>query len=113
LFYFSEMSDLSLLFKLDKIIQNFFLNEKYFKTTPNNLKKLVRTYYVISYDKNKNYISNYDNYNSIKRKRDFLTFRGKLNPEIHYKDEEIKKMFEKYQNKQLQNVEKDIGYNYF
>jgi RNA-directed DNA polymerase len=113
LFYFSEMSDLSLLFKLDKIIQNFFLNEKYFKTTPNNLKKLVRTYYVISYYKNKNYISNYDNYNSIKRKRDFLTFRGKLNPEIHYKDEEIKKMFEKYQNKQLQNVEKDIGYNYF
>lgn len=113
LFYFSEMSDLSLLFKLDKIIQNFFLNEKYFKTTPKNLKKLVRTYYVISYDKNKNYISNYDNYNSIKRKRDFLTFRGKLNPEIHYKDEEIIKMFEKYQNKQLQNVEKDIGYNYF
>ena len=113
LFYFSEMSDLSLLFKLDKIIQSFFSNEKYFKTIPKNLKKLVRAYYVISYDKNKNYISNYDNYNSIKRKRDFLTFRGKLNPDIHYKDEEIKKMFEEYQNKQLQNVEKNIGYNYF
>ncbi|TDQ22667.1 reverse transcriptase/maturase family protein [Tenacibaculum caenipelagi] len=113
LFYFSEMTDISLLFKLDKIIQSFFLSEKYFKTIPKNLKKLVRTYYVISYDKNKNYISNYDNYNSIKRKRDFLTFRGKLNPDIHYEDEEIKKMFEKYQNKQLQNVEKDIGYNYF
>lgn len=113
LFYFSEMSNLSLLFKLDKIIQNFFLKENHFKTIPKNLKKLVRTYYVISYDKNKNYISNYDNYNSIKRKRDFLTFRGKLNPDTHYEDEEIKKMFEKYQNKQLQNVEKDIGYNYF
>lgn len=113
IFYFSEMTDLSLLFKLDKIIQSFFLNDKHFKTIPKNLKKLVRTYYVISYNNNKNYISNYDNYNSIKRKREFLTFRGKLNPNNYYSDDEIISIFKKYENKQLSNVEKDIGYNYF
>jgi hypothetical protein len=68
---------------------------------------------VISYDKNKNYLSNYDNYNSLKRKRKFLTFRGKLNPNSYYSDDEIINIFKKYQNKQLYNVEKDIGYNYF
>ena len=113
IFYFSEISDLSLLFKLDKIIQSFFLNDKHFKVIPKNLKKLVRTYYVISYDKKKNYLSNYDNYNSVKRKREFLTFRGKLNPNSYYSDDEIINIFKKYQNKQLYNVEKDIGYNYF
>jgi RNA-directed DNA polymerase len=113
LFYFSQMTDISLLFKLDKIIKGFFLNDLYFDSVPVGLKRLVRTFYVISFEKNMSYISNYDNYDSIKRKRGFLVHRGKIDSSILYQDEEIIKLFNKYEKKQLQNVEKDIGYSYF
>lgn len=113
LFYFSQMTDISLLFKLDKIINGFFLNDAYFDIIPVGFKRLVRTFYVISFDKKMNYISNYDNYDSIKRKRDFLVHRGKIDPNILYDDGKIINLFNKYEKKQLQNVEKDIGYSYF
>ncbi|WP_449389242.1 reverse transcriptase domain-containing protein [Chryseobacterium lineare] len=113
LFYFSEISDIDLLFKLDKIITNFFLSLQMFDNKrPTNLKKLVRSYYAIVY-KQKNYISNYDNLDTIRKKRNFLVFRGQISSTKDYTNEEIENQFEKYQNKQINKIEQGLGYTYF
>ncbi|WP_299107191.1 reverse transcriptase domain-containing protein [uncultured Tenacibaculum sp.] len=113
LFYFSEMNDQSLLFKIDKIINNFFEQlEPFDYKAPIGLKKLVRTFFAIKHKNNINYISNYSDYDTIRKKRNFLEFRGYIDPENDYKDWEINILFKKYRNKQLRYVESDVGYNY-
>lgn len=113
LFYFSEISDIDLLFKLDKIISNFFLSLQMFDyKRPTNLKKLVRSYFAIVY-KQKNYISNYDNLDTIRKKRNFLVFRGQISSTKDYTNEEIEYLFEKYQEKQINKIEQGLGYTYF
>lgn len=112
LFYFSEITDLDLLFKIDKIISNFFKGLEAFQNEkPKNLKKLVRAYYAIT-SKNISYISNYDNINTIRKKRDFLVFRGQISSVKNYTDEEIESHFLRYQERQIKKNEQDIGYKY-
>lgn len=113
LFYFSEITDIDLLFKLDKIIANFFVSLDAFKNKkPSNLKKLVRSYFAIIY-KQSNYISNYDNLDTIRKKRNFLVFRGQISRTKNYTDEEIEYIFTKYQNRQINKIEQGLGYAYF
>lgn len=113
LFYFAEMNDKSLLFKLDKIIVEFFENiNAYGNKAPVSLKKLVRTYHVIRFDKNKNYIANYDEINTIKKKWDYLIFRGEVSSDATYTDDEIDKAFDDFKNKIINKLEKDLGYSY-
>ena len=50
LFYFVEMDDKSLLFKLDNVIERMIIDSKVFKSRPNNLKKLVRSFFEIKYN---------------------------------------------------------------
>lgn len=113
LFYFAEMNDKALLFKLDKIVAGFFENIKAFENkAPIALKRLVRSYHVIRFDTNKNYIANFDEHDTIKKKWDYLVFRGELSSKITYSDEEIERAFENFRNKILTRLEKDLGYNY-
>lgn len=113
LFYFSEMTDESLLFRIDKIIASFFSKIDFFDNTPpDSLKKMSRALKVIKHSGNKNYIYNYDKFDTIRRKRNFLSFRGEIDPSTNYIDEQINSIFERYRNKQIKNVEKDIGYRY-
>ncbi|MEJ4087226.1 reverse transcriptase domain-containing protein [Galbibacter orientalis] len=112
LFYFAEMNDKSLLFKLDKIIDVFFKELKAFDNkSPKELKKLVRSYHVIRFDSNKSYLANYDDINTIKKKRTFLVFRGQINSEIPYTSSEIEDIFERFTKKRINKLEKDLGYN--
>jgi RNA-directed DNA polymerase len=114
LFYFSEINDLSLLFKLDKIIQSFFSKlDAFDNKSPSNLKKLTRAYHVMKFDLNKNYICNYDKYDTVRRKRSFLISRGAISPTISYTDMEIGRLFTRYTLKQIKYIEKDVGYRYF
>ncbi|MFM9403722.1 reverse transcriptase domain-containing protein [Myroides odoratimimus] len=113
LFYFSEINDLDLLFKIDKVIVSFFLNiEAFDNKPPKELKRLVRTYYSIT-SKNLNYICNHDELDTIIKKRSFLVFRGQISSTKEYTDKEINSYFYRYQNKQIKNNEKGIGYTYF
>lgn len=114
LFYFAEMNDISLLFKLDKIISSFFLQLQTFdNTAPNNLKRLARTYYVIKHGNEKRYLNNYDDYNTVRKKRNYLILRGALDPASKKSDMEINYLFDRYKNKKLRSLEKDVGYRYF
>lgn len=113
IFYFSEITDKSLLFRLDKIISNFFIDLNCFENkAPRNLKKLIRTFYCINHN-DLNYISNFDKYDTIRKKRDFLVFRGRISKTKNYPDEEINLIFEEYQKRQVNKIEKDQGYKYF
>jgi len=113
LFYFSEITDIDLLFKLDKIIAIFFVNLDAFENRkPSNLKKLVRTYFAIKH-KQSNYINNYDNLDTIRKKRNFLIFRGQISSVKNYSDREIENFFNNYQKKQINKIEQGLGYTYF
>lgn len=114
IFYFLEMTDRSLLFKIDKIIADFFQPLATFQhTAPSTLKRLVRTYYVIKHNKGIGYLNNYDMYNTVRKKRNYLIFRGALAPTSIISNTEIDKLFEKFKNKMLKNLEKDVSYRYF
>ncbi|MGJ1418721.1 reverse transcriptase domain-containing protein [Sphingobacterium spiritivorum] len=113
LFYFSEMNDLSLLFKLDKIIETFFLSlDSFTRTPPVKLKRLVRAYYSIKHGTNMDYINNYNDYNTIRKKRNYLIFRGAIDPDTAKSDIEIEYSFERFKNKKIKSLEKDLGYHY-
>ncbi len=113
LFYFSEMTDEKLLHRIDKIISKLFNSiEQFNYERPQDLKKISRAYKVIKYQRNKNYIANYDKYDTVRRKREYLTFRGKIDPETNYPDADIERLFERFRKKQIEKIENDIGYNY-
>lgn len=113
LFYFSEINDLDLLFKIDKIISSFFLNINVFgNKPPKELKRLVRAYFAIT-SKNLNYICNYDKLDTYRKKRNFLVFRGQISSTKRYSNEDIDRLFISYQNKQIRKNEQGLGYTYF
>lgn len=114
MFYFSEMNDISLLFKIDKIIAGFFNGLDGFDSQQSvKIKKLVRTYFTITKGKNKNYINNYDELVTPNQRRNFLIHRGQINPNQSYNDKRINELFERYEKRQIKKIERDIGYKYF
>lgn len=113
LFYFVEMDDKSLLFKLDNVIERMLIDSKMFKKRPVNLKKLVRSYFEIKYNNGGNYIVDYDNIITILQKRQFLLLRGRINSSTMYSESELEEIFEKYKKKNLKELEQEVGYKYF
>ncbi|MEN8134103.1 MAG: reverse transcriptase domain-containing protein [Thermodesulfobacteriota bacterium] len=110
LFYFIEITDISLLHKLDKIIRNFFIRLNDFGAKPpDELKKLSKAYYKAKYDPRGGYIHNYDNYETIAAKMKYLGDRGYINPEKRYKKEDIDIIFNRIKRKRLTDLELDIG----
>lgn len=111
LFYFIEIDDLKLLYRIDNIIRSQFKNLNDFgNKPPEELKSIVKTYFNIKFKNGGNYIHNYDNYDTVAEKRNFLISRGKLNPTGTYSKRQVEDMFEKYKNKRISLLDKDIGY---
>lgn len=114
LFFFSEITDKNLLFKLDKIIANFFLKLEVFgNASPRTLKKLVRAFYELKYNSKSSYINDYNTHDSSAKKLSYLIFRGQLDPSVKYSIEQIDFYYYRFKNKQLRKLEKDAGYSYF
>jgi len=90
------MDDKSLLFKLDNVIERMIIDSKVFKSRPNNLKKLVRSFFEIKYNNGGNYIVDYDKVVTILQKRQFLLLRGRINATTIYRDDELEEIFEKF-----------------
>lgn len=112
--YFSEITDLELLRKLDRIFANFFKRLSDFGgKPPATLKKLTRSYYETRYSPMRGYIHNYDVITTRAQKMEFLTFRGRLDPAKAYRDEEIDEKFDAYRAKVLADLEPDDGNIYW
>lgn len=113
LFYFIELDDLSVLFKLDKIIESFFQKLEVFDfSKPKEVKKFSRSFFEIKFNKNSDYVVIFDSFDTILKKRNFLISRGKINPEINYTDLKIISEFDRYKSRTIQELEFDVGYNY-
>jgi len=110
LFYFLEINDMELLHKLDSIISKFFgkLND-FAHVAPPALKKVSKAYYKTKRAPYDGYIHNYEKYNSIKEKINYLSNRGYLNPKGHYKIEDIETIFNRVKRKRLSDLELDVG----
>lgn len=110
LFHFIEIDDMELLHKLDNIIQGFFsrLND-FDNKTPTELKKLSKAYYKAKYHPKGGYIHNYDKYETIAEKMNYLSERGHINPNMHYKMKDIEIIFERIKARRLKYLDLDVG----
>jgi retron-type reverse transcriptase len=108
IFYFNAINDISVLYMIDNIIANFFkrLND-FERVPPPNLKKISRAFYEAKHTPKRGYIHNYNSYETVKQKREFLEERGLLEPNKKYSDEEISDLYENEKRKSLSELEKD------
>lgn len=105
LFFYSQITDISLLYHLDNLIQKFI---KRYQVNPKiKFKRFVRTYHEIRKALHKtNYIPNIDMY-SIEDKKDILSrIYGENVKKLN--SEQIKMRFAKIMAREIQDIEKDI-----
>jgi hypothetical protein len=111
-FYFIEMDDVKILFRIDKIITNFFKTSKLFNNNPpHSLKRLVRAYFEIKHNNGGNYVHDYDTITTFRQKRNYLINRGKIDPKQEYSKERVEELYKHFKDKALRKLENDIGYN--
>lgn len=106
--YYNAVNDISIFYKLDKIIENFFNRlEDFNGKAPQDLKKLSKAYHEGKYNLHGGYIHNYNKYKTPEEKINFLSNIGKIDPNRGYSEEEINEMYEHYKNVTLSKLEKD------
>jgi len=120
LFYFIEINDIPLLYKLDEIIKNQFerlsifenkVPEKRNRSNPDGLCSLVRSYYEIRHNIFGGYIHNYNIYETRQDKLSYLVKFGYIAhyDDKSYTDEDIEKMFIEAKKSSLLRLEMDVG----
>lgn len=116
LFYFSEIEDIPLLYKMDTIVTNL-TNSLYgylSKMEIQKIKKFVRAYHEIRYNRDKSrYFVNYDHHDMDAKKREFLIQRGCIDPTVENSVENIISIYAKYRKERLKKLERGIAYRYF
>lgn len=111
LFYYIEVDDISVFYKLDNIIGNMLKKIDFFNNKiPSQLKKTVKAYNEIKYNSGSTYINDYSKYKTIKQKEKFLKEFSKIEEEKDYSNDEISNIFDDYKNKNLKFLNEDIIY---
>jgi RNA-directed DNA polymerase len=110
IFYFSEMNDLPLLYGIDALIERKFLSRLTLELLPNPgaVKKLSRAYYLTKYSRLGGYIHNYDIYDTIPKKLEFLNYRGQILPGENLTETQIQRRFDQFRRRRLSDLEADI-----
>jgi retron-type reverse transcriptase len=109
-FYFSAINDMSVLFKLNKMV-NVALTRLFSDKILNklNIKSYVRAYHEIKENPKSGYIENYNKYDTALKKLEYLQFRGYVNKSAQYTEEEINYLFATIREKNLSKMLRDIG----
>jgi RNA-directed DNA polymerase len=112
--YFSEISDQSLLHRLDHTIAGMFKRLPDFKLqAPGSLKRLARAYFEIKYNPTGGYIRNYDKIQGAIEKLKFLIERGRIDPSAtSISDKEINDKYARYVFHSLASMLSDEGVAY-
>lgn len=110
IFYFIEIDDLSLLFRLDHIVRDLwrrFMDSE----PPPHLKRFVRTYFEARYNLFGGYIRDYDRYETIGAKLAFLVERGHIDPDSQelLADAQVEQRFRRARFLNLARLEADVG----
>ena len=101
---------MSLLHKIDAIINSFFKRlEDFDRTAPSELKKVSRAYYEVKDPRriNSGYIHNYNQYQDLLSQTIFLERRGYIDPRKNYSDSDIKEMYQRESSRYLSQLKKD------
>ena len=112
MFYFIEMNDIDILFKLDSIVEEMMLKSKLFTKRPRKLKRFVRAYFEIKHNEGGNYLVNYNAIKTLRQKRMFLLRRGKIDPDVYYSDDYLQTIYDRVVKRNIDDLDKDINYKY-
>lgn len=92
--YFQSLTDISLLYTLDSVIQRKFLNDD--RISDDFRKKIYRVpnvYWDIKHHSGSTYLEDYDNIKSIDGMQRLLVKRGRISESHHYQDDDIRTMY--------------------
>lgn len=108
--YFNQISDLSLLHRLDAAVEGMFKRMKEFgNEPPAGLKKLCRAYYEMKFNPQGGYVRDYDRITTFPEMLTFLVERGRVAPDVALTDADIKEKYAKYVNHVLASMHADEG----
>jgi RNA-directed DNA polymerase len=106
--YFSQITELSLLHKLDSMVRSMFHRLGEFDGKPPvGLKTFSRAFYEIKYRPSGGYVRNFDSITTEAEKLQFLFERGRVGPDEALTDSQIRDRFERYMNKILRVMQAD------
>ena len=95
--YFNQITDLSLLHRVDRAIACMFSRLPDFgRKAPDGLRKLSRAYFEMKFDPSGGYVRDYDKIVTRVEKLKFLEERGRVGPEEALKDEQIDDRYDRY-----------------
>lgn len=111
--YFSQINDMTLLYKLDSMLISMFhrLPDFEYKNPP-SLKKFVRAHFEMKFNPTGGYVKNYDVITTRVEKLSFLVERGQVGPEDALTDDQIDDRFERYRKRILSEMHADEGVLY-
>lgn len=108
--YFSQITDQSLLHKVDHTIRGLFSRLADFDNQPPaGLKTLRRSYWEMRHNPNGGYVRNYDAITTREEKLAFLEQRGRLDPDETLSDEQIDDKYARYVHYILSTMHADEG----
>lgn len=111
--YFSQISDLTLLHKLDSMVVSLFARLPDFdRKPPSSLKTFARSYYEMKFNPTGGYVKNYDVISTRTEKLSFLVERGRVGPGEALTDEQIDERYERYRKRILSEMHADEGVLY-
>jgi RNA-directed DNA polymerase len=106
--YFSQITDLSLLYKLDRMVEGLFRRIPEFNgTAPPELKSFVRAFFEMKYRPHGGYIRDFDAIASHAEMLRFLVDRGRVGPDENLTDPQIEDRFNRYTNALLSAMRAD------
>lgn len=113
IFYFLEMTDLTLLYNIDRLIRNKFytrIKKRKWKPDFSKIKSLAKSYFEAKYNKLGGYIENYDDYDTIAKKTKLLAYWGviKNSENVMHTATQIERMFKQFIRKRLADLEADL-----
>lgn len=111
--YFNQITDLSLLHRLDKTIAGMFSRISEFGgAAPSGLRKLARAYFEMKFNPEGGYVRNYDKILTTTEKVQFLLERGRVGPDETLTDDQISDRYDKYLSHILSAMHSDEGQVY-
>lgn len=107
--YYQQITDISLLYRLDKILQKKLLKGIELPQF-SQLHSFVDSFFDITEHGGTHYVCDFDKMNTIAAKKVYLTRRGWLNVHLNYTDEQIEYLFNQNREHVRKNMEQHIGY---
>ncbi len=108
--YFNQITDLSLLHRLDSAIEGMFERLGEFQHAPPlGLKKLRRAYFEMKFNPRGGYVRDYDKITTIADMLRLLIDRGRIDPNVALTDAEIREKYEQYVRHVLAAMHADEG----